>query len=284
MPLGRGAPSLHFAMDSSQRGRRLDAVGGVGVESRKSIPRCDYRRCPRRVGPVGANPVAALLDKPAAEQSSTELLEPWDCAALLESARTLPEAPADGRKPLTCAFELLAFYLYTGAREGEVRRAEVADLHFDPSPAYPGGWIRIRGTKTDGAERVVPMHPHHREILHAYLRRTGRLGGLLFQVTDGTPVGDWRKTLDRIARRAGFEEGDVRTRRFRVSYATHRCTCDDADANAVRLELGHTDLQMMAKVYARAQRRSERMAAEFSYRLDRWAHHVAPAILEALAA
>lgn len=71
-------------------------------------------------------------------------------------------------------FELVAFYLYTGARQGEVRRAEIADLHFDASPAYPMGWIRIHGTKTDGAERVVPMHPHHREILLAYLRRIGR--------------------------------------------------------------------------------------------------------------
>jgi integrase len=234
--------------------------------------------------PLGANPVAALLGKPAGTQSSTELLEPWQCATLLESARTLPEVPGDGRKALPCAYELLAFFLYTGAREGEVRRAEVGDLHFDPSPAFPGGWIRIRGTKTDDAERVLPMHPHHREILHAYLRRIGRVGGLLFEVAEGAPVGDWRKTLDRIARRVGFEDGDVRTRRFRVSYATHRCTCDDADANTVRLEMGHTDLQMMAKVYARAQRRSERMAAEFSYRLDRWAHHVEPTILDVLAA
>lgn len=102
--------------------------------------------------------------------------------------------------------------------------------------------------------------------------------------TSGSAIGDWRKTLDRIARRAGFEEGDVRTRRFRVSYATHRCTCDDADANTVRLEMGHTDLQMMASVYARAQRRSERMGVEFSYRIDRWRHHVEPQVLAALAA
>jgi hypothetical protein len=41
---------------------------------------------------------------------------------------------------------------------------------------------------------------------------------------------------------------------------------------------------MMAKVYARAQRRSERMGGEFSYRLERWRHHVQPQILATLAA
>jgi integrase len=234
--------------------------------------------------PLGANPVVALLAKPTGAKSTTELLEPWECAALLESARILATEAPDGGMPLPNAFEFLAFYLYTGAREAEVRRAEVADLHFAPSPAFPGGWIRIRGTKTDGAERVVPMHPHHREILLAYLLRTGRIGGTLFVGASGRPVGDWRKTLDRIARRIGFEDGDVRTRRFRVSYATHRCTCDDADANTVRLELGHTDLQMMARVYARAQRRSERMGVEFSYRLERWGGQLEPTILKALAA
>lgn len=234
--------------------------------------------------PLGGNPVAALLDRPAASKSSTALLEPWECALLLESARTLASAPADGRKPLACAFELLGFYLYTGAREAEVARAEVADLHFDPSPAYPSGWIRIRGTKSDGAERVVPLHPHHREILIGYLRRIGRAGGRLFVNADGQPVGDWRKTLDTIGKRVGFPAGAVRTRRFRTSYASHRCTCDNADANTVRLEMGHADLGMMATRYAAAQRSSERMGAEFSYRLDRWTHHVEPETLTRLAA
>lgn len=234
--------------------------------------------------PLGHNPVAALMDGPSAPKSTTDLLEPWECALLLESARTLSRAPAGGGAPLDCAYELLAFYLYTGAREGEVGRAEIHDLHFDPSPAFPTGWIRIRGTKSENAERVVPMHPHHREILLAYLRRVGRAGGRLFINAADEPVGDWRKTLDRIAGRAGFEAGKVRTRRFRTSYATHRCTCDGADANMVRLELGHSDLQLLANTYAKAQRRSERMGQEFTYRLDRWAHQVEPGVLKGLAA
>lgn len=223
---------------------------------------------------LGSNPVTALLDCPAAPRSSTELLRPEECALLLESARTIGHSGTGGRMTLACVYPLLAFFLYTGAREGEVRRVDVSDLHFDQSPAYPNGWIRIRGSKTESSERVTPMHPHHVEILRAHLRTTGRIGGLLFTAEDGGPVGDWRKTLDAVARRAGYANGAIRTRRFRVSYASHRCTCDGVDVNTIRLEMGHSDLQMMARVYANAQRNSERMGAEFTYRLDRWVHLV----------
>jgi integrase len=231
---------------------------------------------------LGSNPVTALLDRPSAPRSPTELLKPEECALLLESARTIGHSGLGGRAPLECVYPLLAFYLYTGARDGEVRRAEVSDLHFAPSPAYPNGWIRIRGTKTERGERVTPMHPHHAEILRAHLRTAGCVGGLLFTTADGGTVGDWRKTLDTVARRVGYTDGEIRTRRFRTSYASHRHTCDNVDANTVRLEMGHSDLQMMSRVYANAQRNSERMGAEFTYRLDRWAHLMNQSTLERL--
>ncbi|HKO19489.1 MAG TPA: hypothetical protein VJU82_11445, partial [Acidobacteriaceae bacterium] len=228
---------------------------------------------------VGSNPVPALLDRPSIPKTPTELLKPEECALLLESARTFERGSIGGRPPLHCVYPLLAFYLYTGARDAEVRRGQVVDLHFGPSPAYRNGWFRIRGTKTGGAERVTPMHPHHAEILRAHLRTTGRTEGLLFTTVDGEPVGDWRKTLDAVARRVGYSDGEIRTRRFRASYASHRYTCDAVDANTVRLEMGHSDLQMMARVYANAQRNSERMGAEFTYQLGRWVHLVDRSIL-----
>ena len=57
--------------------------------------------------------------------------------------------------------------------------------------------------------------------------------------TDG-PFGTWTGTLDAIAARLGYAPGEVRTRRFRVSYATHRSTCDGVDSNTVRLEHAET--------------------------------------------
>lgn len=226
--------------------------------------------------PLGANPVAALLDKPSAPPSPTQLLEIHEVALLMESARTLPRGGEGGRAPLLCAFELLAFLALTGAREGEARRTDVPDLDFRRNE------IHLRGTKTEGADRVVPMHPQLRDILLPYVSRLGRLHGPLFPNAAGERVGDWRGTLDRIAKRAGFRVGAVRTRRFRVAYASHRCTCDSVDVNTVRLEMGHGSLAMMERVYARAQRRSERMGAEMAYRIDGFAER--PDFAERLAA
>jgi integrase len=237
--------------------------------------------------PMDQNPVAALTSKPKqAATNRTLMMEPHELALLLESARTMPaQGGKGGRAALACLLPLLTFYVYTGAREGEVSRAEVPDLHFAATRKYPTGWIRIRGTKTEGSvDRSVPMHPHHREILLDYLRTIGRAGGRLFTANDGGQLRDWRKSLDLVAGRVGYASGEVRTRRFRTSYASHRCTCDDADSNTVRLELGHSDLAMMSRVYAAAQRASERMGAEFSYRLDTWAHNVPPETLALLAA
>lgn len=226
--------------------------------------------------PMGANPVAALLDKPSAPPSPTELLETWELALLLESARTLAEAPQDGRPWLPCAYEYLATFQLLGVREGEARGLDVPDLDFRRNE------VHVRGTKTEGADRIVPMPPQLREILLPHVRQLDRLHGPVFTNAQGQRVGDWRGTLDRIAQRAGFARGSVRTRRFRVSYATHRCTCDNVDANTVRLELGHSSLAMMERVYARAQRRSERMGPELAFRMERYAEQ--PEVAERLTA
>jgi integrase len=215
--------------------------------------------------PMGANPVVAMLDKPAAAPSPTHHLEPADLALLLEAARTLPVERSAGRRPLlACAYELLAAFLLLGVREGEARALDVGDIDFRR------GEVHVRGTKTAGSDRIVPMPPQLREILLPYVGRLGRLHGPLFATADGERFGDWRATLDAVAERAGLRAGAVRSRRFRVSYGTHACTVDGWDANTVRLALGHGSLVMMERVYARAQRRSERMGAELAFRIERY--------------
>jgi integrase len=241
--------------------------------------------------PLGSNPVAALQDKPQVPESETPLREPDEIALLLESARLFdPDeigVPGARARVLDCVHPLLAFFLYTGAREDEVRRADVRDVHFK-GPLGP--WVEIRGANKGRKRRriqllrAVPMCTHLEEILRAHIRTLDRLSGPLFTARDGKPFGDWRGVLDRVAARAGYEAGQIRTRQFRTAYGTHRLTCDDVDPNTVRLEMGHTSLEQLAETYALTQRRSERMGPEMDYRLERWLHRIDPDRLERLQA
>lgn len=217
--------------------------------------------------PPGSNPVAALMDKPKVPKSETSWLEVDELALLLESARIVVEQDrASGRRPpLPCAYEFLATFILTGAREDEIRRLQIRHLDFDAEI------IDIPGTKTEGSNRSMPMHPQLREILLPYVESLRRTSGPVFLTAAGQPVGDWRKTLDVIATRAGFAKGRIRTRVFRTSYITHRLACIDQgapiDPYQVAREVGHASLAMIMKVYGRVQRRRVRME-ELAFRVD----------------
>jgi integrase len=230
--------------------------------------------------PMGSNPVASLMDKPKAPKSQTPWLEVDELALLLESARTLTDHWREtGQKGVPAfAYEFLATFILTGAREGEIRRLQVSHLDFDSLSIY------IPGTKTDGSERTMPMHPQLAEILLPHVQRFGRRDGLVFTTASGAPIGDWRKILDAIATRAGFPKGQIRTRVFRTSYITHRLACIDQgapiDPYQVAREVGHSSLAMIMKVYGRVQRRRVRME-EFAFRTDVIGPHLQP-LLQAL--
>jgi integrase len=215
----------------------------------------------------GSNPVAGLMRKPKAPPSKTPWLEIDELALVLESARVLAaEKPAaGGRAVLHCAYELIATFILTGAREDEIRRLRVEHLDFDAD------LIDIPGTKTELSNRAMPMHPQLREILFPYVHRLEGSRGLLFTTAATKPIGDWRKTLDAVAVRAGFQKGSIRTRMFRTSYITHRLACIDSGAPIepykVAREVGHSDLAMIMKVYGRVQRRRVRLQ-EFAFRTD----------------
>lgn len=178
---------------------------------------------------------------------------------LLESARTIHEfGPAHGSQPLACAYALVATFLLTGAREDEIRRLRIRHLDF------PSNAIHIPGTKTRSADRIVPMHPQLREILEPYVARLGRRSSeLLFTNAAGESFGDWRKTLDAIAVRAGFKAKRIRTRVFRTSYITHRLACIDhgtfIEPYKVAREVGHKSTDTTLWIYGRIQRKRVRM-------------------------
>ena len=242
-PNGRGG-----LLGRGSRRHHLSALSGV------------FRRAiSEGILPAGSNPVSALMDKPKAKKSDTPWLEVDELALLLESARVLVEQDrASGRRPpLPCAYEFVATFMLTGAREDEIRRLEIDHVDFEADV------IDIPGTKTEGSNRTMPLHPQLREILLPYVESLDRSSGRLFTTEAGEPVGDWRKTLDAIATRAGFPQGRIRTRVFRTSYITHRLACIDhgapIDPYQVAREVGHASLAMIMKVYGRVQRRRVRM-------------------------
>jgi hypothetical protein len=143
---------------------------------------------------------------------------------------------------------------------------ELTDVRLPGDPDFPNGLVMIQPNatrkrlKTVHRKRLIPMHPQLAEILEEYLAGPNAPPGpLLFPEpnSDGSlPLGDWRKTLDQIAALGGFPAGSVRTRRFRVAYASHRlCTLDELGqpmtAWKLRGEMGHGTEQMIERRYGR---------------------------------
>jgi integrase len=65
---------------------------------------------------------------------------------------------------------------------------------------------------------------------------------------------DWRGTLDRVASRAGWKRGAIRSKMFRHSYCSARLQTLDGGAPVspftVSRELGHGSQQMVEDVYS----------------------------------
>jgi integrase len=235
-------------------------------------------------GRITRNWVREKVDLPTPNASPTELLEMGECALLIEAARRLFPPTAGGR-PI---YPLLAFLLLTGCIESEREGVEVTDVRLPGDPIFPNGVVIIRPNatrdhlKTLHRERMLPLPPQLAEILTDYLHGPGAPPGPLLFPEPGScgsvPMGDWRKTLDQIAKAAGFPRGAVRTRRFRVSFATHRLgTLDELGqpmtAWKLRGEMGHGTEQMIERRYGRyTLLRGKRPVLE--YRWPEWRSHL----------
>jgi integrase len=111
---------------------------------------------------------------------------------------------------------------------------ELDDVSFDRSvmTIRPNAWRRL---KTRTSQRVVPLWPQLSEILRPYvfgsrLERGGRLLFPAFVQGREQMLTDVRKLLDRLAERAGWMRGEVRTRLFRHTYCAARLQTLDAGA------------------------------------------------------
>ena len=209
-----------------------------------------YRRAMEdELVPPGYNPVASLMEKPGRAEQEARWLEVPNAALLLASAAKLPrvETAAGLSIGAELAYPLVATFLLTGGRSAEVFGLELDDVSFDRSiiTFRPNA---LRRLKTRTSHRVVPLWPQLGEILRPYVfgPRLERGGRLLFPAfVDGREqmLTDVRKPLDRLAERAGWARGEIRTRLFRHTYCAARLQTLDAGAPVsiytVARELGH---------------------------------------------
>lgn len=235
---------------------------------------------------IAINWVNERTDLPAVDPSPTKHLEVWEAALLLEGARIL--YPLDGNGPPI--YPLLAFYLLTGVTESERAGVTVADVRFPGDPEFPNGAIFIRPNaavrdedmrdrlKNEYRERIIPLHAQLAEILGEYLGSVNAPPGpLLFPAydSDGTvPLRDWRKQLDQVAVHRGYQPGEIRTRRLRVTYCSHRAYTVDEHGHpmtAVKLqaEMGHGSYQMIERRYFR-HTRFRAVRPQLEYRWADW--------------
>lgn len=228
--------------------------------------------------PPGYNPVAMLTEKPTGRwKGEAEFFEVADAALLLEAARILEERNRVNATPGLHA--IVATFLLTGGRKGEVLGLDVEDVSFDRD------LIRFRpnahrGLKTSTSHRTVPIWPQLREILQRWIfgGDSPRTDGLLFPAPHGGRVRDLRKSLDSMGELCGFEEGEVRTRRFRHTYCSARLQtvqrivkpgkdpATDPDPYewvevsrfTVQKEMGHGGAQLVDRIYGHLPRNPHR--------------------------
>lgn len=170
-------------------------------------------------------------------------------------------------------YPLIVTYLLTGARETEVLGLEVEDVNFERKTVTfrPNNWRRL---KTRTSHRTVPLWPQLEAILSDYLRDTPRVGGLLFpspRQGNAGMVTDFRKPLDAVAKRAGWREGEVRSKAFRHTYCAARLQSLDRGAPVsvytVGKELGHGGDALVKRVYGHLGSVRHR-AQEVEYRIE----------------
>lgn len=239
-------------------------------------------------GRLEKNWVNERTDLPAVDPSPTKHLELWEAALLLEGARRL--YPPDRKASHPPVYPLLAFYLLTGLIESERAGVRTLDVRLPGDAEFPRGAIIVAPNaavrdeetrdrlKTEFRERIIPLHAQLAEILAEYLSGPDAPPGpLLFPAPggDGTvPLGDWRKHLDRVAVYCGYQEGEVRTRRLRVTYCSHRAYTLDEHGHpmsAVKLqaEMGHGSFQMIERRYFRHTRLRAPLP-RLEYRWEHW--------------
>jgi integrase/recombinase XerD len=140
----------------------------------------------------------------------------------------------------------LIVYTATGVRYSELYTLHVRDIDFER------GIVHVRGTKTVGADRQLPISAEAREALWRRAQRSS--DGLLFHITS-TGKGSrednqkraWLRALSSACRAAKIAHASTNDlRRTFVSWCWH----NGMDILAVQRWMGHGSKKMIEQVYA----------------------------------
>lgn len=133
-----------------------------------------------------------------------------------------------GRKDHVLVYRLL------GLRKGELDLITAADCNWSTNE------VRVRGTKTTGADRLMPMHPDVRDVL--WSRRE------LAPMFEPWLRGNADRDLKAAADRAGLDP--ISFNDLRRSFATEMAIKGVPILHLARL-MGHRSTRMLERVYAR---------------------------------
>ena len=134
----------------------------------------------------------------------------------------------------------LVAYVYTGARFSELYRIEAAHIE--------GDHLRIVGTKTEGAQRLVPLHPEAAAVLERRAKTYPR--GPLFPLASPDVASQkraWLRALGRACERSSIPHAS--TNDLRRTFCSWAFQSGVPESVCVRW-MGHTSARMVREVYA----------------------------------
>lgn len=184
-----------------------------------------FYRFAAQEGLIGSNPAEALKSPKLPRRLPVFLSAP-EAAALLEAAGAGPDPVRDAA--------LIATFLYTGCRLGELLALRPEDIDFD------AGAVRFVG-KGD-KERFVPLRPELAERLRQYLHARAP-SGYVFVNRRGRPLSPSgvRYLLRRLLQAAPRVRPGISPHKLRHTVATLLLQAD-ADLRTIQELLGHASL------------------------------------------
>lgn len=179
-------------------------------------------------------------DWPRPNKKTADAYSKDEVAAMLKAAETEAERL------------LVEFFLYSGARDGEVMHTEkndvriamngggqeVAILSIQAKDKY--GWV----TKSRRDRKVRLPLDFAKRLLAAYEDRPG--DALLFPNKSGRPNNRLLEVIKRIAQRAGVKNASLH--KFRRTFATFRS--DHSNVQTIKEALGHADIATTVRYLA----------------------------------